>query len=349
MKRSMVHELALLTLLAGAAFAQPSEKPADPAPASERDAARPRDRREGLSEEQRREVSRRMISAALEQARRSERILEESLDMLDRGEPLDVVREHSLKARPRAQQEGPGGPGGPWSGRGGLGGWFDDRPARGGRGGAGAGGPDGPGGLEDEPLFGGPRGPGGPDGPGGPEARERFEALTPEQREEALELLRERGPEIYRRIQQLRAERPEEFDAMMRQRMPTLVKWLKERRDDPELYEARTKLMGVDREIMRTSRMIREGSVPADGPEGAKLRELLSTAFDLRVQLGRLEIDRLNKRLTKMSSEMENRGRERDRIIGERFDELVTPRPEGEAPPPPPPGDRMRPGAPPEN
>jgi hypothetical protein len=34
------------------------------------------------------------------------------------------------------------------------------------------------------------------------------------------------------------------------------------------------------------------GDRAADGPEGAKLRELLSTAFDLRVQLGRLEIDR---------------------------------------------------------
>lgn len=344
MKRSMVHRFALFALLAGAGFthvaiAQPAEKPSDPPPAGERGGARPRDRREGLSEEQRREVTRRMINAALEQARRSERILKESLDMLDRGEPIEAVREHSLKARPRAQQGGgAGGPGGGFGGFGGV--WFDDRPLRGG-----PGGPDGPGGLEDEPRFGGPRGPGGPDGPDGPEARERFEALTPEQREEALELLRERGPEIYRRIQQLRAERPDEFDAMMRQRMPTLMKWLKERRDDPELYEARTKLMGVDREIMRTSRKIREGSAAADGPDGAKLRELLGTAFDLRVQLGRLEIDRLNKRLTKMSSEMEHRGRDRDRVIGERFDELVTPRPDGETPPPPPPGDRVHPGA----
>ncbi len=330
MKRSMVHPPALIalfacTLLAPGALAQPAEPPADRPPAAERDGARPRDRREWLSEEQRRVMTRRMINAALDQARRSERILEESLDMLDRGEPIDAVREHSLKARPRAQQGGPGG------GPGGFGNWFDDRPLRGGPGGA-----EGPGGLEDEPLFG---------GPGGPEARERFEALTPEQREEALELLRERGPEIFRRLQQLRAERPEAFDAMMRQRMPTLMKWLKERRDDPELYEARTKLMGVDREILRTSRTIREGRAAADGPEGAKLRELLSTAFDLRVRLGRLEIDRLHTRLTRMSAEMENRGRERDQIIGERFDELVTPRPVGETPPPPPPGDRVQPGA----
>lgn len=170
--------------------------------------------------------------------------------------------------------------------------------------------------------------------PGGPP-----EPLSPEQRAEALELLRERGPELFARMQRLRQDRPGEFDDMLRQRMPTLMRWLKEKAEDPELYGMRTELMRLERESHALARRIRN-EAGAEGGEGASeaakkaLRDLVGRTFDLRMQVGQREIDRLAARLEKMRDDIIKRRGGRESMIDDRVRELLNPPPDEPAPPP---------------
>lgn len=261
----------------------------------------------GDQEANRREIARRLIASRLERLQEIEASLERSLELLRTGEPIEAVRREADKAMDAARGFGP-----MFQGRG---------PARGNE--------LGPQAREPRDPLGGP-GPRG-EGPGGRPPRPFLDSLTPEQRRAALEILRERGPQMFERLQRLERERPGEFDRVLRQRLPAMLDWMREREEDPAAFELRTRTMELERKAAEAARRAKD-SGGADSEAAGQLRGYLNELFDVRVQMGERELQRLSDRIEKIRQDITSREGERGPMIERRLLQMI------ENPPPHPPG-----------
>ncbi len=173
---------------------------------------------------------------------------------------------------------------------------------------------------------------------GGGEVRDRVEgrrggrgmapALSPEREQHVLDLLGEVNPEVHERLTKLREERPE----MARRALSEVgarIHRLDEIRDrDPEAFELRKREMRLGADIATTLREIAnmepESATAAELVAArAKLGDLVSEQFELRLEMKEREIVHIQARLEKVQAELSEQASTRTKLVNERVDELV--------------------------
>lgn len=344
-----------LTLTAPVLLAQ-SDNPPPPAGEPAPD-AKPQD------DAGRREAARKLINERIKRIEAQQKALHESLEMLDRGEPIEAVREHARgplgerveRFREGRQGFGPQDERGPGPGPGGRGGpppregpGFE-RPRR------------GPGLGEGPDDMGGPDGPdarGGPEGRGGPGREERFggrrgdrdadgerKPLSPEERQMIVDMLQAQRPGLGERLKKLHDEKPDEFDQVIERSAPHFLRMIEEKRRDPEMFELRRAMFDADAEARRLGREARKGDHAAGSPAVENLKSALNKQFDARLKLedhmlvkAREQLEKAQDRRKKLE---ESRGDMIEKGLKDLLEREVDDR-DGPGPggPPPPPPDR---------
>lgn len=309
-----------LTLCAGTpiAMGQPDgPRPADEAP-----------RGEGVPDEAaRRERTRQLISERLKRLEENQKLLRESLDMLDRGESLDAIREHGRAALgERAERfrdggprmgapgipegpDGPGEPGGPGPG-GRRGGGHGER-----RGG-------------DFESFDGPGGPGGPgmgDGPEGREGKREREPMTlsPEERTLIIDMLLATRPGLGERLARVQSEKPEEFDAMIQRSAPQFLRMIDEKRRDPAMFEAKRAMFETEFAARRLAREVRAGGKDPTPEQIDQLKAALNKQYDARLKVEEETLRKMREQIAKSDERRQKMDAERDAHIEKGLKELL--------------------------
>ncbi|MBI4616264.1 MAG: hypothetical protein HY720_21805 [Planctomycetes bacterium] len=158
--------------------------------------------------------------------------------------------------------------------------------------------------------------------------------VPPEVVEKVLRHAREEGPEHFEKLSRLREENPDEFFRVVRKIAEELERRHREEKDgephgerpgdDPEAREH----MKRQEELERRAKEIAEAFRRADGAEQreelrGKLRETLGAIFEMREQMRRRELERLQHEIEEMRQALERRRENREAIIEKRLREMT--------------------------
>jgi hypothetical protein len=183
------------------------------------------------------------------------------------------------------------------------------------------------------------------DGQGGPTtrpsgAREAFEGgprgfrgrtggmherMTEEEVSEAIEILREFKPEVAQRIEAAADRNPERVGHVIGGAMPMVreLMWLK--RNDAELYTLQVSDLRAERDTKQLAGRYREAKSKGDARAEALRQELqakVAEHFQIRQQIRERRLARLEKRLQEFRDQIKEMQEKKDRLIGERVEEL---------------------------
>lgn len=205
---------------------------------------------------------------------------------------------------------------------------------------------------------------------GGPPRGEMpsMEPLTPEQIDEAVEVMRQISPWWADRVEEARKEDEQRFVNMVTRAYPRLRQFLDLKRHDPPLYELKITEARLDSQSRRLSWELFEAQRDNQTKKAEQLKGellgVLAEQFDATQAARQHEINTLKARLAELEKELDEHRREREQLIQERYDELLAfaermerrrqqrdgergpgDRPEGQGnrPDGPPPGDRQGP------
>lgn len=257
-----------------------------------------------------------VLERQVERNIRERKALDEAIEMLGRGEPVEKVREHMRGVmrdglRDRAQQfrdgrrprqPGPGGPGGP------------DGPGERRR-------PPGDPPPPQEMERGGPppHPPGGPGGPGGPPPP----GGGPRPMERLLGVLRETNPRMADRLERLRREDPEQFQKLFDDFAPKLARLAEERERLPDRWPDRVKQLLLQQRAGGLAREI--AAMPADQQKDAmeKLRANLGEQFDIRLKFAREDLERNKEQAQRLQREISEKSGDKDAAIERQMQEML--------------------------
>lgn len=294
--------------LSQVAGAQPKDPPAPPPPGEDRAATS-----EGMGA---------MLERRIDRIEREETALREAKAMLDRGEPVEKVREYLRETvgedvRDRMQQ---------WRDR--RGAPPDERrPGQPGpRGGEGRGSDDMP-----TPRRGGPEGP-----HAGPDPASDGPPLPPNR---ALELLRDVNPPMFERLNRMRERNPEQFRDAMRRVSPRLTEFDRESRAHPGMWRLRVQMFRLEREARDLARTA-AGEPAAERAEAvAKLNSVIGEQFDLRLRMREQEVSDLTERVSDIRSQIDAASKDREALVAARARDMIEEARMDDRPPPGGPGD----------
>ena len=152
---------------------------------------------------------------------------------------------------------------------------------------------------------------------------------------EVLERLQHERPEVHERLMALRREHPERFEhelARIAGPMPRPPRERKEaeieeiRRQDPERFELMKRNEELTNRTVELAEEIRRAKeAEVRGRMKDKLRELLNTQFEVRMQIRRLEIREIKKHLDELLAGLERRVRNKAGLIERRMNQLLNP------------------------
>jgi len=175
-------------------------------------------------------------------------------------------------------------------------------------------GPGMPGGLE---MAGRERPRAGGDKPPGP--------ITAEDRERALQFLREHLPRVGGRVTELAKTSPKLADQML-SRFSAKIPELRAVQHDQELFELKVREMEGGLKIWEATRGYRDAaSAKASDVESKKseLREALSSQYDAQLAIQRRHADRLAKRIDSLREDIQKRQADRDSTIDRQIEDVA--------------------------
>jgi hypothetical protein len=167
-------------------------------------------------------------------------------------------------------------------------------------------------------------GPGRVGRPGGPEVGGPWFELSPDERAELRQFVREHFPEIAEELEALREQSPERFERRLRRIAPDMLRLMDTMQIDPR----RGILMVQERRLdMRIRQRVRQyrltENVETRTEIRGQVRLLLGEQFDLRRQRRELEIRQLENRLGELRQHLANSNAKRDQIIEDQLDEFL--------------------------
>jgi hypothetical protein len=153
-------------------------------------------------------------------------------------------------------------------------------------------------------------------------------AVKPHELNDALEILRDYRPELFERFEGWASRNPEEARRLLSRSVPMLSRLIRQRREDPESY----KLTIQDMRLYRASTEIRQELRTFDHQEYAqrareltsRLRDVLTRHFDVRQQIREREIAKLQERVEALRKQVDERTRQREKIIEDRLNQLMS-------------------------
>ena len=190
------------------------------------------------------------------------------------------------------------------------------------------------------------QGPGPRNGPPG-EIDRPHPPLTAEQRQQALEVLRDVNPDLAERIAQALQDNPERARLAFRRFGSRLLELAELRKSDPALYQLKVTDQQSNFETFKLVRQILEARIENDdarvGRLTDRLREHLLKHFDVRMKLREHELALLEKRIRELREELRDRHERKTQLIDQQIQTMTR-----HNPPPPPPEGTPPEGTPPE-
>jgi hypothetical protein len=170
-----------------------------------------------------------------------------------------------------------------------------------------------------------------------------FDRLPEEERERVRTFLSEHFPEAAGELRRQWHANPEMAERQLQRIMPEILRLMRSyEQDSPELFALRIDEFKNELEMRKLMRMHRT----VEESDREELREQLKTcverAFDLRQQIGRMELQRLERGIADLRQRLENDAQNRDQIITRELGRRLSPMPDDR------PGRPHRPGPPPE-
>jgi hypothetical protein len=155
------------------------------------------------------------------------------------------------------------------------------------------------------------------DRPGGFRAQFRFENLSEDERQAVVHFMLEHFPEASAGLQRMREEKPTMFVRKMRRLYPEIARLMRSRDRDPEnVFKLRVEEFKNETQIYRLARRIRSsGYADETNLLRESLREHVRRAFDIRQELLRTDIQRMEARLASLREKLEKDEQQRERII----------------------------------
>lgn len=162
----------------------------------------------------------------------------------------------------------------------------------------------------------------------GPPPQDVQQPLTPEQINEAVEVMREISPWWADRLEEARKEDEQRFVNMVTRSYPRIRQFLELKQQDPELYKLRIDEARLDSQSRHLSWQLYQAQQnPDDADKAAQLKQellgVLTEQFDVNQKARQHEIDTLKRQLGNLERDLAKRGEEREAQIQARFDELL--------------------------
>ena len=171
--------------------------------------------------------------------------------------------------------------------------------------------------------------------------RPTYESLPEDVQLRLKDFLRKYFPEHFEELRRLDETAPEAALRRMNRVLPQMLGLMRNEQEDPETFPNRVKDVQLTAQIRALVRqMPRKGDPARVQDTRRELRVLLVQRFDLRQQIHRTEVNRLQQRLAEATERLDRAEKEKEKIIDRELEEsLAPPRPEGERPLPPAPPD----------
>ncbi|HBS27854.1 MAG TPA: hypothetical protein DEB06_00030, partial [Phycisphaerales bacterium] len=161
--------------------------------------------------------------------------------------------------------------------------------------------------------------------------------------EEVLGVIKELNPRLFERLERVRAADEEAFNGMLREASERVHQFVRERRENPDLFQSRVQAMRLERQAGEQARRA-HAAAESDRPGAeAELRATVSRLFDQRAKVQASEIERLGTRLDDARKRFEVMVGNRERFIEQHTKELMDRAARG-AEPEEPDGSTPRPG-----
>lgn len=166
-----------------------------------------------------------------------------------------------------------------------------------------------------KPGGGGPRG--GPDKTG---------PLSPEDRERALQFLRDHLPKVGARLTEMAKSSPKLADQMLG-RFSVKIPELRAAQHDQELFELKVREVEGGLRIMEAMRAYRDAitrKAPDVESKRSELREAFTNQYDTQLAIQKRDADRLARRIEALREEIQERQADRDATIERQLDEVAS-------------------------
>jgi hypothetical protein len=155
--------------------------------------------------------------------------------------------------------------------------------------------------------------------------RPTYERLPEELRDQVDDFIEQYFPEQFQKLYGLDEESQDAFDRRVNRMLPRMMRLMRLEQDDPDTFHLRVQELRISMKIRALARRIADGR----GDDGAeelkvKLRKHLEKRFDLRHKIHRIEVQRLERRLATARDRLDRRKAEKEEIIDEELQEILT-------------------------
>ncbi len=141
---------------------------------------------------------------------------------------------------------------------------------------------------------------------------------------QVLEFIAEVYPEWMPRIRELQERDPEALRGLIRERRPRLIELMIERRENPDVFEARQSIVRSEMRLRRAAWQFARAENNATREEAeAQLEIVLSEQFDQRIELARAELRGVEREVATKQKSIEEAIANRDELIAERKADLL--------------------------
>ena len=144
---------------------------------------------------------------------------------------------------------------------------------------------------------------------------------------EVLEVLEEANPQMAHRLEDLREQDEAEFrQAVAEVASSRRIRWLMmQKRFDPKGFKLRANEFRLQHRMDHVKDRLGAAEPNSEEAERLKgdLRALLSEAFEVRQKLREHELERLERRIDHLRSELEEKRRRKEKLLDRRFEEIL--------------------------
>lgn len=142
--------------------------------------------------------------------------------------------------------------------------------------------------------------------------------------QEILAFISEVYPEWAQQMEMLRERNPEALDRMLADRRPRLIELMRERRDQPAVFEVRQRIARSEMRLRRAAWSFARADDPAQRTEAEqRLDEMLHEQFDLRIELAQAELAEAERETARIRAEIETTLARKLDMIAERKADLI--------------------------
>jgi len=153
------------------------------------------------------------------------------------------------------------------------------------------------------------------------------DTMRPEDLHEAIGVIGEMHPELGEWLKKLQDEHPRHIARSLHGRFPRLKNFIELKHADPEMFELRMKDIRYNRQCQELARNYRDAQAASEQEEVIQIHDhlalLVNEHFELRQQIKKQELTRLQMRIERLQEQLLVRSETKKELISDRIEELT--------------------------